>query len=75
MSATENSRQEDAAARFEIEAVPHLPVLKRLALHLVRNRAEAEDLVQGPFAQALTDVPSFTVITFADFATSQNRLR
>lgn len=53
MSATENSRQEDAAARFEIEAVPHFPVLKRLALHLVRNHSEAEDLVQETFAQAL----------------------
>ena len=41
------------AERFEIEAVPHLTVLKRFALHLARNQAEAEDLVQETFAQAL----------------------
>jgi RNA polymerase sigma-70 factor, ECF subfamily len=39
--------------RFEAEAMPHLPVLKRVALHLVRNQTEAEDLVQETFAQAL----------------------
>lgn len=38
---------------FEAEAVPHLPVLKRLALHLVRNPAQADDLVQETFSQAL----------------------
>ena len=38
---------------FETEAVPHLPALKRLALHLVRSKSEAEDLVQETYAQAL----------------------
>ncbi len=38
---------------FEAEAMPHFPVLKRLALRLVRNQTEAEDLVQETFAQAL----------------------
>ena len=38
---------------FETEAVPHLPTLKRLALHLVRNKSDAEDLVQETYAQAL----------------------
>ena len=38
---------------FETEAVPHLPTLKRLALHLVHNKSEAEDLVQETYAQAL----------------------
>ncbi len=42
-----------ASTSFEAEAVPHLAVLKRLALHLARNPAEAEDLVQETFAQAL----------------------
>ena len=42
-----------ATERFETEAVPHLPALKRLALHLARNKEEAEDLVQETFAQAL----------------------
>ncbi len=39
--------------RFEVEAVPHFSHLKRLALHLTRNPAEAEDLTQETFAQAL----------------------
>lgn len=39
--------------RFEAEAMPHFPVLKRVALHLVRNQSEAEDLVQETFIQAL----------------------
>lgn len=43
----------ETSALFEQEAVPHLPVLERLALHLARNQAEAEDLVQETFAQAL----------------------
>ncbi len=38
---------------FETEAVPHLPALKRLALHLARNKSEAEDLVQETYVQAL----------------------
>ena len=38
---------------FESEAVPHLPMLKRLALRLARNQSDAEDLVQETFAQAL----------------------
>ncbi len=41
------------AERFEIEAVPHFQMLTRLALHLARNQAQAEDLVQETFAQAL----------------------
>ena len=51
-----NNQQTSRAAlaeRFEAEAVPHLPTLKRLALHLVRNQDQAEDLVQETFAQAL----------------------
>lgn len=39
--------------RFEVEAIPHFPVLNRLALHLARNKSGAEDLVQETFAQAL----------------------
>lgn len=52
MSAIETCR-ETSGEIFEAEAVPHLAVLKRLALHLTRNGAEAEDLVQETFAQAL----------------------
>ena len=45
---------------FEAEAVPHLRVLKKLALHLVRNNAEADDLVQETFAQALKSFHRYT---------------
>ncbi len=38
---------------FEGEALPHLTDLFRVARWLVRNREEAEDLVQETFAQAL----------------------
>ena len=49
-------RQLDRAsqwAAFELEALPHLSGLFRLAMWLVRERAEAEDLVQDTFTQAL----------------------
>lgn len=38
---------------FESEALPHLENLFRIARWLVRDREEAEDLVQETFAQAL----------------------
>lgn len=38
---------------FEAEAMPHLPGLYRVAMWLVRDRTEAEDLVQETFIQAL----------------------
>ena len=47
------SRRQRLARRFEIEAVPHLSHLKRLAMHLTRSHSEAEDLVQETFTQAL----------------------
>lgn len=45
--------------RFEAEAMPHFPVLMRIALHLVRNKPQAEDLVQETFAQALQSFESY----------------
>ncbi len=45
--------QTKVATLFETEAVPHFPVLKRLALYLVRNQAVADDLVQETYVQAL----------------------
>jgi RNA polymerase sigma-70 factor (ECF subfamily) len=39
---------------FEREALPHAEGLFRLALWLVRDRSEAEDLVQETLSQALT---------------------
>jgi len=47
-------------ATFETEALPHAPRLFRLALWLERDRAEAEDLVQETFIQALQSFHRFT---------------
>lgn len=44
---------------FEVEALPHLPALFRLAMWLLRDRAEAEDLVQETFTQALQSFHRF----------------
>lgn len=38
--------------RFAVEAIPHFSVLKRIAYRMMRNRDEAEDLVQETYAQA-----------------------
>jgi len=40
-------------AKFEAEALPQMPDLFRIAMWLVRERAEAEDLVQETLTQAL----------------------
>lgn len=45
--------RESQWAEFEAEALPHLSALFRLAMWLVRDQAEAEDLVQDTFTQAL----------------------
>ncbi|HZB46379.1 MAG TPA: sigma factor, partial [Pyrinomonadaceae bacterium] len=37
---------------FESEALPHLDDLYRMAVRLVRDRTEAEDLVQEVYLQA-----------------------
>jgi RNA polymerase sigma-70 factor (ECF subfamily) len=52
-SGNDQTGRASLAELFEAEAVPHFQVLQRLALHLVRNQAQAEDLVQETFAQAL----------------------
>lgn len=44
---------------FEAEALPHLSTLFRVAMWLVRDRAEAEDLVQDTFMQALQSFHRF----------------
>lgn len=46
-------------AAFEAEALPHLSDLFRLAMWLVRDRGEAEDLVQETFTQALQSFHRF----------------
>lgn len=50
---SDNSSKEQLTLRFEAEAIPHFPLLKRIAYQLMRNQAEAEDLVQETFVQAL----------------------
>ena len=45
---------------FEMEAMPHVDRLFRLAMWLERNRAEAEDLVQETLAQALQSFHRYT---------------
>jgi len=59
---SERIRQVERAggwAAFEAEAMPHLDGLFRVAMWLVRNRAEAEDLVQETFTQALQSFKRF----------------
>ncbi len=46
-------------AVFEAEALPHLSALFRVAVWLVKDRTEAEDLVQDTFTQALQSFHRF----------------
>jgi RNA polymerase sigma-70 factor, ECF subfamily len=50
----------DAWAAFEAEALPHADRLFRLAMWFVRNRADAEDVVQDTMMQALRSFHRFT---------------
>jgi RNA polymerase sigma-70 factor (ECF subfamily) len=45
-------RKEVETEEFEAAALPHLPDLYRSAAHLVRDRADAQDLVQTVYLQA-----------------------
>lgn len=51
--------RESQWAAFEAEALPHLSALYRVAMWLVRDRVEAEDLVQDTFMQALQSFHRF----------------
>jgi RNA polymerase sigma-70 factor (ECF subfamily) len=51
--------RESQWAGFEVEALPHLSALFRVAMWLVRDRTEAEDLVQDTFMQALQSFHRF----------------
>jgi RNA polymerase sigma-70 factor (ECF subfamily) len=53
------STGEVARARFEATMLPHLDGVFRLTMCLVRDRAEAEDIVQETFAQALQSFHRF----------------
>lgn len=52
-SKKQHAEREERWAGFEREAVPHMADLFRIAMWLVRDRAEAEDLVQETYTQAL----------------------
>jgi RNA polymerase sigma-70 factor (ECF subfamily) len=49
----------DARAAFEAEVLPHANRLFRLAMWFVRNRADAEDVVQDTMMQALRSFHRF----------------
>src|SRR5262250_3079661 len=49
----------DAWAAFEGEVLPHADRLFRLAMWFVRNRADAEDVVQDTMMQALKSFHRF----------------
>src|SRR5262247_4501170 len=49
----------DAWAAFEVEVLPHADRLFRLAMWFVRNRADAEDVVQDTMMQALKSFHRF----------------
>jgi RNA polymerase sigma-70 factor (ECF subfamily) len=51
--------RESQWAAFEVEALPHLSALFRVAMWLVRDRTEAEDLVQDTFMEALQSFHRF----------------
>ncbi len=48
-----HEEREERWAEFEREALPHMADLFRIAMWLAGDRAEAEDLVQETYAQAL----------------------
>jgi RNA polymerase sigma-70 factor (ECF subfamily) len=48
-----HAKRDERWEEFEREAMPQMVDLFRIAVWLVRDRAEAEDLVQETFAQAL----------------------
>lgn len=51
--AVANNEKEGRWAEFEAEALPYIDELFRIAMWLVRDRTEAEDIVQETFTQAL----------------------
>ncbi len=50
---------DDVRARFESTMLPHLDDVFRLAMWLMRDRAEAEDVVQETFSQAVQSFHRF----------------
>jgi RNA polymerase sigma-70 factor (ECF subfamily) len=59
MLSSEEPATQDRWATFEREALPHVDRLYRLAMWFVRDRTEAEDLVQETMVQALQSFHRF----------------
>src|SRR5262252_6484589 len=53
-------KKTEEKSRFSHEAMAHLDHLYRVALYLVKESSEAEDLVQETYARALTSYKQFT---------------
>jgi RNA polymerase sigma-70 factor, ECF subfamily len=58
-AAPEGAASDPGWTTFEREVLPHMDRLYRLAMWLVRNRSEAEDLVQETMMQALKSFHRF----------------
>jgi len=54
---------EEKKSDFKGEAISYLDHLYRVAFHLTRERADAEDLVQDTYLQAVTHYDQFTLGT------------
>lgn len=54
-----SSQQRRQREAFEREAMPHLAALHAYALHLCRDQADAEDLVQETYIKALANFASY----------------
>lgn len=52
-------KSEEILGAFELEAVPHMSALFRVAMYLERDRGKAEELVQETFMQALQSFHCF----------------
>ena len=59
MSADPRAEPQDAPAGFEATILPHLDSVFRFAMWLIRDRTEAEDIVQETLTQALQSFHRF----------------
>lgn len=63
MFGTVKQREERDWDSFESEAIPHIPDIYRIAYWLVRDRDEAQDLVQETFFQAMRSFHRYEIGT------------
>jgi len=81
---SERHASETVRAEFEAIVLPHLEGVFRLAMWLVRDRTEAEDVVQETFSQALqsfhrfergTNAPAWLFTIMRHVRANRNRAR